>query len=703
MELLQLLECPSKEFTPIPFWFLNGKLTRTELKRQLTDFSAHGVYGVVLHPRIGLPKQIEYLSKRFFYYIREAVKTAAELDMKVVLYDEGMYPSGSACGFIVKLHPELASLGIAWAKTPALDDEVLAKTKQGALVVRKSGGTLRGIHWGEDDGEAMAPYSADILNPKAVQCFIELTHEAYYQNLKQYFGNTIIGFFTDEPSILGRNVSGMFPWTSGFSEEFQKAGGSFGELPALFRGEENDSTRLYHRMILEREEQVYYKRLSDWCTEHGIALMGHPHQSDDIEMEKYFHIPGQDLVLRWLGPETGGGSGIDSTMAKCSADAARLMKCRRNSNECFGACNRDGNPWQMSGGDMKWYLDWLAVRGVNLFIPHAFYYSIAGKRKEERPPDVGPNSIWWPHYRKWADYMSRLSCLMTDTKLCAEVAVLCRNRDLKPELVRPLFEHQIGFQYIPESVWKECREEDGSLYCYGACYRAVIGDKEQFPSVRHLELEDEKLDQLTLDCICRPAAPYLRTAHFFRSGTECWFMVNEGEQEIRTELFIQGEQYLGQYDLWNNRSSRFRRKKSETSEGVPLVLQPRESRLIFACTEEAYWKLPEERQGYQLPCPSFALTGTDASQVKKYYRGILRVSAEILEKEKLILTLAAEEMAELTVNGKPAGYGFWAPQSFDLTGLLQEGDNEIGLTVTGSLANRYGKQPVWYGLAQEET
>lgn len=126
---------------------------------------------------------------------------------------------------------------------------------------------MRGLHWGEDDGEPNAPLTADILNPIAVNRFIELTHEAYYRELKEYFGNTIIGFFTDEPSILGRNVSGMFPWTHDFATAFTAAGG-------------------------------------------------------DI---------------------TG-----------------------------------------------------LAVRGVNLFIPHAFYYSIEGERKGERPPDVGPNSIWWP-------------------------------------------------------------------------------------------------------------------------------------------------------------------------------------------------------------------------------------------------------------------------------------------------------------------
>ena len=54
MELLQKLEHPEKEYTPIPFWFLNGDLSEEELQRQLEDFAVHGVYGVVLHPRMGL-------------------------------------------------------------------------------------------------------------------------------------------------------------------------------------------------------------------------------------------------------------------------------------------------------------------------------------------------------------------------------------------------------------------------------------------------------------------------------------------------------------------------------------------------------------------------------------------------------------------------------------------------------------------------
>lgn len=105
MELLTLLSKPSREFTPIPFWFLNGNLIHDEIRRQLNDFNAHGVSGVVLHPRIGLAKRIKYLSKEYFSYIRTAVKEAAALNMTVVLYDEGMYPSGSANGMVTAADP----------------------------------------------------------------------------------------------------------------------------------------------------------------------------------------------------------------------------------------------------------------------------------------------------------------------------------------------------------------------------------------------------------------------------------------------------------------------------------------------------------------------------------------------------------------------------------------------------------------------
>mgnify|MGYP007129640589 CR=1 FL=1 len=40
--------------------------------------------------------------------------------------------------------------------------------------------------------------------------------------------------------------------------------------------------------------------------------MGHPEASDDVEEELYFHIPGQDLIMRRVSPESGGLREFDS-------------------------------------------------------------------------------------------------------------------------------------------------------------------------------------------------------------------------------------------------------------------------------------------------------------------------------------------------------------------------------------------------------
>ena len=480
IQLWKELQTPSEEFTPIPFWFFNDKPDEDRMRKQLEDYVKKGVNGIVLHPRIGVPKEVSYLSDKYFQAVRFVVKTAAQLDMKIVLYDEGMYPSGSAHGMVVAKNPDYASKGITLVAETELESMRGADTVEGSvsknvevitqfsdgkyLIYTFTGGTIRGIHFGEDDGEAEAPASADILNPEAVEEFIHLTHDRYYEELKEYFGSTIIAFFTDEPCALGRNAGGFKEWLPGLEKELLEAGGKLEELEALFTNESNATTEIYHKLIKKHLREIFYRRLSEWCENHGIALMGHPEVSDDVEEELYFHIPGQDLIMRRVSPQTGGLTEFDSVQAKLPADIARHLGRRRNANECFGVCFRNQIPWYFKAEDMKWYIDWLGIRGVNLFVPHAFYYSIAGARKEERPPDVGPNNIWWPHYRRFSDYMKRLSFLMTDSINGAKVAVLCHNNQVPYKELAVLFEKQVEFNYLPIALLAECKMKDERLY-----------------------------------------------------------------------------------------------------------------------------------------------------------------------------------------------------------------------------------------------
>ena len=74
--MLRSLADPPREFTVVPLWFWNDALTEDELVRQIDDFQAHGVYGFMIHPRVGLPRAIGWMSDRFLHFMHMAIEEA---------------------------------------------------------------------------------------------------------------------------------------------------------------------------------------------------------------------------------------------------------------------------------------------------------------------------------------------------------------------------------------------------------------------------------------------------------------------------------------------------------------------------------------------------------------------------------------------------------------------------------------------------
>lgn len=571
-----------KEFTPIPFWFWNDELSENEILRQMKEMKDKGVDGFVIHPRKGLPSSIGYLSDEYFHYVKFAVKMAKEMDMKVVLYDEAMYPSGSAHGEVVKADISFASKGLNRIRKDSVigGKRIIAQTiedgEQIVYTLEESGGTIRGVHPLEDDGEENAPKSADLLNPKAVAKFIELTHEKYYAELSEYFGDTIIAFFTDEPNILGRNArEDIIPWTEGLIDEFKAAGGKEEDLHYLFEDTASDisisTKRIYRQVVHNRLANSYYKQLSDWCVSHGIDLTGHPEKSTDIGYLKYFQRPCQDIVWRFVEPEDGHAiEGEHSTMGKCSSDSARHRGKRRNGNECFGCCGQRQDPKLFTEKDMRWYLNWLFVRGVNLIYPHAFYYSIREDRGDERPPEVGLNNPFWPEYHKMSDFIKRMCYLNTDSVNCAQVAILCGADTLSWKIAKPLFTNQIEFNYLETELLDKCNIENGKICIASQRYSVVIAEPEDYESLNEKEKtllkefeqsggklliadaenysnntvivrNDQELLQFVLNSVYRELffsgdIYNLRCSHIVKDGKDIIILTNEGMEPISVSL-----------------------------------------------------------------------------------------------------------------------------------------------------------------------
>lgn len=743
-QLIRELLQPGEEYTPIPFWFFNDTFDEERIKAQLKDYVEKGVNGFVLHPRIGIPQEIPYLSEEFFRAVRFIVETADSLHMKVVLYDEGMYPSGSAHGMVVEADPEYASKGIILLEEAAAREKlsreksakVIAALPDGrSIVYGFTGGTIRGIHFGEDDGEPGAPKSADILNPDAVDEFIRLTHDRYYQELQQYFGNTVIAFFTDEPCSLGRNAGAYREWAPGLEEELLAAGGRLEELEGLFTKKENATTALYRRLIKRRLRETFYARLSEWCESHSISLMGHPAESDDIEEELYFHIPGQDLILRRISPETGGLREPDSMHAKLSADIARHLGSRRNANECFGVCYRHNIPWYLTAGDMKWYIDWMGLRGVNLFVPHAFYYSVEGDRKGERPPDVGPNNIWWNHYRRFSDYMKRLSWLNTDSLNGAKVAVLCDNNRVPCEEVACLYENQVEFNYLPAALAEEARVQDGRLCIQGYAYEKVLnllgeeyqerfGDKLGSLLVQSAEeLAAEGLaDQYRSVKLSAPC-PTLRAIRLTKQGAVMYLFGNEGNDVVDVEVSLcgisegekqdslavqaSGEATLLAVDLWRGSCL----KVQGTAERFRLHLEPSETLVVLPDTapqvsEELQISVFEVQNWEN--CPDWTSRFTAEGGEENVYEYHYHFQAQTVTGQECF-SVRGDEMVECFCNGSFVDVSFFGETESDRMNVkhhfcvgpyLRQGENEIRLRCTGNAANIYENADIPYGLSE---
>lgn len=534
MSLPRVLWYPSRRYSPLPFWFLNDTLEEHKLLRQLDDFKSHGIHGFVLHPRVGLPRSFGWMSEEMLRWVKFIVLAAQVRRMKVVLYDEGMYPSGSASGQVVAEDPENACKGLERLPlaSPVPDGAIeLAQNDLYRVVVRPIQSVIRGLHYIGEGPDEDTPPAADLLRPQAVESFLRHSYEPYFRAVGEHFGKTVIGIFTDEPDLLGRcQETGILPGSNDLTDYVSPD--ILARLCDLW--DDPDLLQRYKAQLFRRLEETYYQPLSEWCSAHGIALMGHPAAPDETAVLRHFHVPGQDLVWRRVLPfEPSAIEGPESTQAKGCASTAYHLGRRRNGNECFGAYGHE-----LTLEDMYWLANWCFVRGTNLLYPHAFYYSVRGPRREERPPDVGPNSPWWNEFRPFAEHCARLAWVNTDSRPICDVAILAPNDSLPWRAAKVLYENQIDFHYVNEQILRSGLEAHA--------YRAFLVDG--FHPATDLPVVDCDDPTWLAKLIERGVAQArlskkwkgLRYRHVVKRNREFLMLFNEGRETIQDEFTMPG-------------------------------------------------------------------------------------------------------------------------------------------------------------------
>lgn len=253
-------------------------------------------------------------------------------------------------------------------------------------------------------------YYIDMLNKDSVKVLIDTVYESHYKHFKSYFGNTFAGFFSDEPRFANGRYANVYvgndyetfvgkfgvayPWKGSLKDELNF---SEKDLLALWFdiGESTSDIRIkYMDKITDLYASNFSGQIAAWCHERGVVYTGHiiedmdAHTKTGCSAGHYFKsVKGMDyasvdVVLHQIkrfendcphyAPICGGYADplfFNNTLAKLASSDSRLDDFKKGNACCevFGAYG-----WCESSAEMLFLVNHMLVRGINMFIPHAF-------------------------------------------------------------------------------------------------------------------------------------------------------------------------------------------------------------------------------------------------------------------------------------------------------------------------------------------
>lgn len=448
-------------YTPATMWFTSGNIHKPEMTYQIEGFNRQKIRDYFIHPSDNT--QGDYLGEHFFDMIRHAASEARRLGMNYWIYDEYNWSSGVAGGQVLSEVPWARStrlfrvpLTAAAGETlryplpdkatfntqPLLfvaDGQEVSVTLDGDTIVwTNSADTEKTLEiyltkWitGKNaacKGSEVVPPDAegylDVLDPEAVQAFIDRTHERYKKHIGQGFGDYVKGVFTDEVVILfdmrrpEEMPLSVLPWTRHFPEKFQARNG-YDILPKLHLLMSGADTRLsidYWETISDLFMNAFCRMTYDWCTRNNLIYTGHIDaeecilsavykSGDPYEYYKYFTWPGIDTIYTYYRIN----DYTYNITAKLAASAAHFHNKERVLSETFTISG-----WDIQLRDMKRIFNRLALHGIS-------FLQFMGSRYCFAPgADAGAMTNNWQnplfkHYGAYSQYVSGLQYLVANT------------------------------------------------------------------------------------------------------------------------------------------------------------------------------------------------------------------------------------------------------------------------------------------------
>ncbi len=461
-----LFRNPTSEYRGTPFWAWNSKLDEALLLKEIEQLKEMGMGGVHIHCRTGMAT--EYLSDEFMNLVKSCNAKLKKEEMLCWLYDEDRWPSGAAGGLVTKDHQYRARFLVFSPKSYEKNsDSTQEAFSSSARNQRSIDRTLLGIYevvikegcldyYKKIDQESQVSHGGKVwwaylevagdspwfndqayvntLDKKAIERFVEITHERYYQELGKEFGASIPAIFTDEPQFTHKESFGFateekevfLPFTDDFDETFQSAYkvSLLDHLPELFwdlpNRELSQIRYRYHDHLSERFTEAFSDTVGAWCDSHQIMLTGHMMEEPTLRsqttalgeaMRSYrsFQLPGIDMLCDWREYST--AKQAQSASAQYGRDGVL--------SEIYGVTN-----WDFDFRGHKLAGDWQAALGVTTRVHHLTWVSMGGEAKRDYPACIGYQSPWYKEYPLIEDHFSRLNTALTRGKPVVRVGVI---------------------------------------------------------------------------------------------------------------------------------------------------------------------------------------------------------------------------------------------------------------------------------------
>lgn len=485
-KLEQQFANPPREFGPMPFWHINGELTKEGIRQQVKDANDAGFTGISLLPLAEknpskpgtTPK---FLSNEYFDRFQDMLDAAEDLNMEVILYDDNDFPSGMAGGELGRLFPEHtmkrldiiekeitgpafftdSTKAVKLMSAVAMNTTTLERIEISSFVkndilkweVPKGDWKIMVFPMVKDSWHKAYPV-VDYLDTTAVRKMINLTYDKYAEQYSSYFGNTIKTTFFDDVGFWRHPRT----WTGKFNEKFEELHGFDPRpfYPAMWHdiGPETESVRnaFYHTRA-ELLADGFPKLAAEWNDAYGLNSTGHPPgnydpspidmNADIFKFYRYTQMPLTDCIIRYQFGQNG---------HKLISSAADYYDRPVVSTEIYGAFkDRD---YKFDSLMLYRPLFELMTRGVNFVVPHGMWYN---PEKVYIPPLVSSaNQELKDALPAYSKFVSRACLLLQGGRRVSEIGVMYPFEELaghfvfdNPEGIRQ------GFYVSPETDYQD--------------------------------------------------------------------------------------------------------------------------------------------------------------------------------------------------------------------------------------------------------